>query len=63
MSMIKVTGMAGKFPNLSVSTGFFAGTGETGQLAACIDGHHKGELFFTGEEITSILQPSVDLVE
>jgi hypothetical protein len=61
--MIKVTGMAGEFPNLSVSTVFFAGTGETRQRAACIDGDHKGELFFTGEEITSILQPSIDLVE
>jgi hypothetical protein len=55
--------MAGEFPNLSVSTVFFAGTGETRQRAACIDGDHKGELFFTGEEITSILQPSIDLVE
>ena len=61
MLTIKVTVLKGALRNFSVVTGFFAGTGEPGQQAVCIDEAHEGEPFFAGEEITLILQQSIDL--
>ena len=41
----------------------FAGAGETEQQAVRIDEAHEGEQLFAGEETTSILQRSINLVE